>query len=139
MFAPPVAKAQTKVTGSSTSKLAPHRSTLAARPFGGGAVEQAHMLQRSIGNQAVQRLSLRATSLTGNNPHSHNEEKAAPANLTARGATLGVAWDFSKIPAFPPDRRSRPQAQSRLVAPPVSGAISRKLFVGQPSERLEHD
>src|SRR5208282_3400168 len=65
--------------------------------------------------------------------------KAAPANLTARGATLGVAWDFSKIPAFPPDRRSRPQAQSRLVAPPVSGAISRKLFVGQPSERLEHD
>jgi hypothetical protein len=40
MFAPPVAKAQTKEAVSSTPKLAPQRSMRVARPFGGGAVGQ---------------------------------------------------------------------------------------------------
>src|SRR5215213_1984411 len=94
MFAPKVAKAQTKAAESPTSKLAPQRSTRVARPFGGGAVEQAH-----VGNQATLRLlSQRARSLTGNEPHGHNAQEADPAGLTARGATPGVSWDFSQIP-----------------------------------------
>lgn len=36
MFAPKVAKAGTKASTSSTNKLAPQRSTLAARPLGRG-------------------------------------------------------------------------------------------------------
>lgn len=69
MFAPKIAKPQTKVAESPTW-LAPQSSTLAARPFGGSAVEQAHMLQRSIGNQATLRLLAQPSrSLTGNEPN----------------------------------------------------------------------
>jgi len=48
MFAATIAKAQMKAAASSVSKLAPQRSTLLARPFGGDGVEQAHMLQQGI-------------------------------------------------------------------------------------------
>lgn len=41
MFAPKVTKPQTKAGASPTNKLAPQRSMLVARPFGGGGVEQA--------------------------------------------------------------------------------------------------
>jgi hypothetical protein len=135
MFAPPVAKAQTKATASSTSKLASQRSTLVARPFGGGVVEQALMLQRNIGNQATLRLlSQRARNLTGNEPHRHNEQQADPASLTVRGAAPGVSWDFSKIPIFPTDRESRSQGSSQ-----DPGIIQPKLVVGQANDPLEHE
>ena len=106
MFAPKVTKAQAKANESPTSKLAPQRSASAARPFGSGAVEQALMLQQTIGNQATLRLlTQRARNLTGNVPYGHNEQEADPVSLTARGATQGPSWDFSKIPTFAPDFR----------------------------------
>lgn len=121
MFAPPVAKAQ-RAAASPTRKLAPQRSTLVARPSIGGAAEQAHMLQRSIGNQATLRLlSQRTRTLTENEPHGHNEQEADPTNLTARGARPGVSWDFSKIPLSPPGR----------------AVLQRKLVVGTVDDPLE--
>src|SRR5208337_3684386 len=110
MFARQVAKPQTKAAANPTSKLAHQRSTLAAQPFGGGAVERAHLVKPGISNQPpLGLLAPRATSLTGNEPHGHNGREADPESLIARGATPGVAWDFSKIAIFPPDRADRPQ------------------------------
>jgi hypothetical protein len=105
MFAPKVAKPQAKAAAN---------SMLVARPFGGGAVEQAHMLQRSIGNQAT--LRLLAQRFTGNVPHGHNEQEAHPTSRTTRGATPDLSWDFSKIPLFPPDRADLHQTSSPMTA-----------------------
>lgn len=105
MFAPKVAKPQAKVPESQTHKLAPQRPTLVARPLGGSAVEQARMLQRSIGNQATLRLLLQqGLSPTGKELGGHPKQEAALENMMARGAPRGVAWDFSTIPVFAPDR-----------------------------------
>ena len=74
MFAPRVARGQ-KAVASSTNKLALQHSPLAARRFAGSGVEQAQLLQGSIGNQAT------------------------PGLLAPK-----VSWDFSKIPIFRDDR-----------------------------------
>src|ERR1035441_4597883 len=120
MFAPKVAKAGTKASTSSTNKLAPQRSTLAARPLGrGGEFEHPRMLQRSIGNQATLRLlAQRASSLTGNELHGDHYQDSAPENKTARETLRGPLWDFSKIPIFPPYRPNGRQAGPPLFAPP---------------------
>ena len=135
MFAPQVAKAQTKPASSPTSKLVPQRSTLAARPFGHGMVEQAHMLQQSISNQASLRLlAQRATSLTGDKRDGDCEQEIAPENMTALEAPRGVSWDFSRIPLFPVDRASDSQARH-----PRSGIIQPKLAVGEIDDPLERE
>src|SRR3954471_12163204 len=113
MFAPKIAKAQTKAPDSPTRKLAPQPSTLGARPLGGGAVEQARMLQGTIGNQATLRYPThRLSNLPAKGPAERHEQEAAPENMTAREAPRGSSWDFSKIPVFPPDRADRPQPSS---------------------------
>jgi len=68
------------------------------------------------------------------------EHEADPENTTARKSTRGVAWDFSKIPIFSPDRTSRPQASSPLTdLPLLPGTIQPKLVVGQANDSLEHE
>jgi len=100
------------------------RSVFATRPFGGSAVEQADMLQRSIGNQAMLRyLTQRCSNLPANTER-HGQE-AAPENITAREAPRSVSWDFSKIPIFPPDRASRPQFSRIPIFPPQSAGAGR--------------
>jgi hypothetical protein len=140
MFAPKVAKAQTKAIESPTGKQAPQRSPLAARPFGGGAVEQVPMLKRGIDNQATLRLlAQRASRSAGNEPRGHHEPEAAPENMRVREAPRGVAFDFSKIPIFPPDRATPPQALSPLNLTPLLGVMQPKLAVGQINDPLEHE
>ena len=140
MFALRLAKAQTKAGASSTIQLAPQRSTFAARPFGGSAVAQAHVLQRSIGNQATLRLlAQRGSSLTGNELHGHYEQETGPASLTASEAAPSASWDFSKIPIFSPDRTNQPQALSSLSAPRPSSVIQPKLVVGEVNDPLERE
>jgi hypothetical protein len=135
MFAPKVAKAQTKLSENPTSKLAPQRSTPVTRPFDSGVVDQTHMLQRSIGNQATLRyLTQRLSNLTANEPAGHNEQATDLASLTARGTRPGVSWDFSKIPLFPPELASRSQGSS-----PQPGIIQPKFVVGQANDPLEHE
>jgi Domain of unknown function (DUF4157) len=79
MFAPKVAKAQTKVVEGSTGRRAQLCSEHATK--GGSAI--------------------------------------------ARKAPRGLAWDFSKIPLFPPT--------------PIRGAIQAKLVVGQANDPLEQE
>jgi hypothetical protein len=123
MFAPPISKTQTKAAANSTNKLPPQRSTLVARPFGSGAVEQADMLQRRIGNQAILRfLSQQARNRTANEPDGHTKQEADLESRTAREAPRGVAWDFSKIPIFPPN-------QQRASPPPLSPASTPRIKV----------
>ncbi|MEN3350507.1 MAG: hypothetical protein V7632_4142, partial [Bradyrhizobium sp.] len=62
MFAPKVAKPQTKLAESSECRLSSQRASLVARPFGGSAIERALLLQQTIGNQATARLLTRQTS-----------------------------------------------------------------------------
>lgn len=96
MFAPEKAKAQTKASDSPTRKLVPQCSTLVARPLGGGAVEQARMLQAK-------------------GPAQRHEQGAAPENMTAPEAPRGLSWDFSKIPIFPPNRPNGRQSGRPIV------------------------
>jgi hypothetical protein len=64
MFASKITKPQMKID--ETDNLARLRSTSTGRPFGGTAVEQALMLQQTIGNRAMLRLiAQRAQNLTG--------------------------------------------------------------------------
>jgi hypothetical protein len=80
MFVPKIAKAPTKAPDSPTRKLAPQPSTLGARPLGGGAFEQARMLQGTIGNQATLRyLMHRLSNLPAKGPAERHEQEAAPA------------------------------------------------------------
>jgi hypothetical protein len=136
MFAPPVAKAQTKVAASSTNTPAHRRSTLVAQRLRDGAVEQAHMLQPTLGKQAALRLlPQRASGLTGNELDDH-EREVDRMSMPIREAVPGVSWDFNKIPVLAPDRANRRLAGSPLAAPPLPGAIQPKQIVGQVNDPL---
>lgn len=146
MFAPLFAKAKTKAAASSTSKQAPTQSTHLAQPFAWGTLDQANMLQRSIGNQAMLRsLAQRAEGPTGHEPNGHNEPEAEPGSLTSRRTGPGVSWDFGKIPVFPRDQANRLEALSPLSTWPRPGIIQAKpivpsrLTVGEANHPLEHE
>jgi hypothetical protein len=110
MFAPHIAKAQTKSTASSTNVLVPERSTLAGYRSVHEQVEQAQLLQRTIGNQATLRLlAYRASSLTGNEPGGNHDQDVAAENTTAWEVPRSAPRTFSKIPLFPPDRANLSQ------------------------------
>jgi hypothetical protein len=136
MFAPKMAKAP----DSPTLKLAPQPSTLVARPVADGAVEQAQMLQGTIGNQATLRyLAHRLSNLPAEGPAEWQEQEAASENMTAREASRSPSWDFSKIPVFPPDQTDHSQPSSPLAATTLPGAIQAKLVVEQVNDPLEHE
>lgn len=115
---------------------------LLARPFGGGVAGQVHMHERSIGNQAALWLpARRATDFTGNEPEGHNGQDADPARSTARRAGAGVSWDFNRIPIFPPDQASEPEAPvspgALLQHVPIT--LQAKLLVGAVDDPLERE
>lgn len=140
MFASKVVKPQTKVAADSSNELAPQRSALATRPFRGGAVEQVHILQRSIGSQATLPIpAQRAGSLAGNKRNDRHQQEVETASLPARGATPGVSWNFSKVPMFPPERANRLDARRSLCETGLPGIIQRKLVSGEVDDPLEHD
>ena len=113
MFAPKVAKPQTKPTEGATSKVEPHRSTLVGQQVGHGPVEQAPFLQRTIGNQATPRLtqsegarSIASTPTRDDQPERIGED--GPVETAGRG----VSWNFNKIPLLPPEPSIRNQSSS---------------------------
>src|SRR4051812_8882611 len=128
MFAPKMAKTQTRAPDSPTRKLAPQPSTLVARPLSGGAVEQARMLQRTIGNQATLRyLTQRLFNLPSKGPVERHEQEAAPENMMAPEAPRGTSWNFSKIPLFPPDRPNGHRAGPLATVPLPLSMLQPKL------------
>jgi hypothetical protein len=140
MFAPRVAKPQTKAAEGLTSKLTPQHSVFPTRPFGSGAVEQAHFLQSTTGNQATLRfLSQRGLGPARGKNSGDHEQDGTPKNTTIRAATPGVSWDFRKIPVFPPDQTGRPLPSCPLSTTPLLGVIQAKLVVGPVDDPLEHE
>lgn len=140
MFAPKIAKTQTKAIADSTNGRAHQRSTLVAHQPGHSPAERALLLQRTIGNQAMLRLlAQRPGSLTGNEPDGDREHEAASENMTAQEAPRGVAWDLSKIPAFLPERIDQSHMQSPLATTPPPDAIQAKLVIGEVNDPLEHE
>jgi hypothetical protein len=132
MFTPKVAKLPTKTAASLTNKLALPHSVFGARPFGGDTVEQAHFLQRTIGNQVTLPLMAQQTSgLTENESYGDHERDA-------RDVPRGVSWYFSKMPLFPPDRVNRAQSSFPPAALPSPSIIQPKLAVGEINDPLEH-
>jgi hypothetical protein len=136
MFAPKVVKPQTKAAANSRNELAPQRSALATRPFGGRTVEQAHFLHGTIGNQATLRLLAQRTSKPARD---HLDDAPAQEHDGSAALGPGLSWDFSKIPLFPPDRPNRPRASSAVAAPPLSGDMQPNLTVGEVNDPLEHE
>ncbi len=139
MFAPPVAKPKAKAAAPSKNTSPLHR----AAPFGhrldDGGAEYLRMLQRWIGNQAVLRL-LRRQGLI-ENKHGDPGQDVGPESVSAEGGSRGLAWDFSKIPPFPPERMSGEfQSPSQFPAPRLPGPpIQAKLKVGAVDDPLEHE
>ncbi|SEF14961.1 protein of unknown function [Rhizobiales bacterium GAS191] len=78
MFAPKVARTQTKARAIPTSKMEPRRSTLAGHRLGHDLVEQALFLQRTIGNQATLRLLAQRTSSPTRQGLDSSQERTAP-------------------------------------------------------------
>src|SRR5262245_2370505 len=139
MFAPPVAKPKAKAAAPSKNTSPLHR----AAPFGhrldDGGAEYLHILQRSIGNQAVLRL-LRRQGLI-ENKHGDPGQDIGPESVRGEGGSRGLAWDFSKIPPFPPERMSGEfQSPSQFLAPRLPGPpIQANLKVGAVDDPLEHE
>jgi hypothetical protein len=137
MFAPKVAKPQTKAAENPKSALAPHRSTLVGHRLGHDPVEQALFLQRTIGNQATLRFLARRDSARPGGRNSGEEQEIVGENMSADTAPRGVSWDFTKIPLFPPEQASRAQPLSVRSAPPRG--IEQKLAIGFVDDPLEHE
>ena len=93
---------------------------------------------RSLANRPLV-LAQRTSNLNRNDLSEQDERQADSASLTARGATSGASWDFSKIPVFPPEPANRTQPSSPSAAAPLPGAIQAKLAIGSVDDPLEHE
>jgi hypothetical protein len=117
MFAPKLPNEQTK-SAAGANNMPFQRSTLGARRFGGTAVAQALLLQRSVGNQAMLRLlMLHGLGSTGKTQEATAERKEALE------ATPGVS-------RFLLERRD--SARRQLARSwPLLGSIQRKPAIGR--------
>ena len=129
MFAPKVAKPQTKATEGPTSRLVAQRSTLAGHGHGRDPIVQAHFLQTTIGNQAVLPLLRKQAS----DPDREME------NTALSGKRGGLFWDFSKIPVFSLERVGRSQAPFSPPTERFPNIIQAKLEVGAVDDPLERE
>ena len=138
MFAPKIAKPQTKPASHSRSSLPPPRSTLMAQRH--DPAEQTLLFKRAIGDQATLRLlASRTLSLARNGSSCDHEQEALAEYTTARKAPSGISWDFSKSPLFPGDRTNWSQPSLLPTVKPLLGAIHAKLVVGSVDDPLERE
>jgi Domain of unknown function (DUF4157) len=111
MFAPKAAKSETKTAADS----APRRPTLQSQRFHDCADEP--------------RLGVNWNQLRG------LEQETDREDATSRAAPRRVAWDFSKVPIFPPNRPSGFQTPSSPSVP----IMQAKAAVGAVNDPLEHE
>ncbi len=140
MFAPKVSKPQAELIASSASSLAQKRSAFGVHPTSVEAVEQAHSLQRSMGNQAMLRLFAQRTSaLTWNQPGGYHEQQGDGDKVTGQETTSAVTADFSKIPIFPPEPARVSNLPSSSSPESIPATIQLKLAVGRVDDPLEDE
>jgi hypothetical protein len=141
MFAPKVAKPQTKAPADSTNNQSLHRTAPMARPVGSGAVEQTRTLEKTIEDQTTLRyLTQRLSNPLAKAPGEHRPLE----DVRVTGQVASKAWDFSKIPLFLPDRPNQPQALSTLAGPSLPSSIQPKLVqaklaVSGPGDEFEQE
>jgi Domain of unknown function (DUF4157) len=124
MLAPPVAKLRTKTAAKSTTKLAPHRSTLVAQ-FRGSAFDSASVFQRGLDQGLFQPDRNEA----GISDHEQEARRLRdPEHIPLREAA-GPSWDFSKISIFPPNQQT---SSARVRLQP-------KIAIGAVNDPLEHE
>ena len=80
------------------------------------------------------RFGQRTSRQAGNERDGDHEREIVGESLTDLPAPRHLAWDFGKIPLFPPDRTSRTKASH-----PLPGIIQPKLVVGAVNDPLEHE
>jgi hypothetical protein len=80
------------------------------------------------------RFGQRTSRQARNERDGDDEREIVRENLTEPAAPRRLAWDFGKIPLFPPDQASRSQASY-----PLPGIIQPKLVVGAVNDPLEHE
>jgi hypothetical protein len=129
MFARPVAKPKTKSTE-------PQRATVVPQRPSQSAVEQVHMLQRSIGNQAVLRLLAQRASATRNETGAQENTPRFPGGIQAK-LKVGAVDDPLEHEA---DRVA--DQVMRMPAPGVSVTaappqLSRKCAACEEEEKLQ--
>jgi hypothetical protein len=138
MFAPKVAKTQTKAAENLTSKLAAKRSAFREDRLGHDLVESALLRHRTIGNQGMLRLLPQPASKP-----SGNQRDDTPGQESKRmhegSAFPGRSWSFSKVSLFPPDPANAPQTSSQLAQLRLPGVIQPKLAVGRVNDPLEYE
>ena len=141
MFAPRVARPQTKASEGSTSGLTPQRPTNVDHALDHGPVEQAPFLQGEIVNHARARLLARRDSALPGNGRNRGKEREGVGgeDASAETAPRGVWWDFRKVSLFPPERANRVQPPFPPAETPIRGAIQAKLVVGQAHDPFEQE
>jgi Domain of unknown function (DUF4157) len=140
MSATKVATTRTNGAAGPTKSLEHRRSTLGARSFGGGTVEQGKRLQRKFASRStLQLLSQRVCGPTANRHSDPQVQEAEQMPTPDRLAVSGLSWEFSRIPLFPPDQASRPQTRSPSPTLPLSGVPQPTLAIEDFDDRLEHD
>ena len=112
MFAPKIAKPQTKASASPTSSPAGRSSTLPAQ---------------------------RTWNETWCEPGGEYEHEAVVEETTARETSRGPSWDFSKITISTPGHASRPQPTRPPPPAPLPGRTQAKLVVGSVDDPLDHE
>ncbi len=83
---------------------------------------------------STDRFGQRTSRQAGNERDGDHEREIVREDLTDLPPPRHLAWDFGKIPLFPPDAASRSQASY-----PLPGIIQRKLAVGAVDDPLEHE
>jgi Domain of unknown function (DUF4157) len=131
VFAPKIAKPQTKATKDPTSRLALEQSMLAGHGYRRGPIEQALLLQRTIGNQATLPLLAQRAS--------RPDREIGLESMAISSERRGLSWDFSKIPVSPPERASQAQPWLASSTAGLAGALQAKLEVGAVDDPLEHE
>ena len=80
------------------------------------------------------RFGQRTSRQARNERDGDHEREIVRESLTDLPTPRRLAWDFGKIPLFPPDQTSRSQASY-----PLPGIIQPKLVVGAVNDPLEHE
>jgi hypothetical protein len=138
MFAPRVVKPNAKAAAPSTNTSPRHPAAPCGHRLDDDGAEYLHMLQRPIGNPAAPELFRRQGLIE--NKHGDLRQDIGPEGVSAERRSRGLAWDFSKIPLYPPERLSGEfQSPSQFPAPRRLGPlVQSKLKAGAIDEPLEH-
>ena len=130
MFAPKIAKPQTKAIENPPNRLALERSTRAGHGYDRGLTQQALFLQRTIGNQAALRLLAQA---------SRPDREMGLENMAIPREGRGLSWSLSNIPVSPPELASQARPSFSPPSARSAGIIQKKLEIGAVDDPLERE